>query len=577
MKFSAALLLLLLAAAVGVLGRPHVRHAVLEGAQAKQNALHAAVKSLPRPIAGPMRAAEGDDEAVVTISDGQVHGIVNTTSRRFLGIPFAAPPTGSLRFAAPAAVAAWNGTVLNATEYRAGCMQHCKLPPHKCPVRVDEDCLYLNVYTPRVAAMQAPVPVIVFIPGGRFTEGGGSAPVYTGDYYANGTSTILVTINYRLGALGWLAVDESVTGNFGLADQRMALQWVQDNIAQFGGDPTQVTIQGQSAGATSVATHLTSPASFGLYHRAILESNPFGLALRTTEQAHDIGANFVGAIGCNGAASVVDCMRGKSVDDVMKAQKTSQIYINTKQLLDAFYPWSPIVDGTTLTGQPLDLLDSGDYNKVPMIIGHTHSEATFFIYLVPVPVLDSETKLLLKALYPGHTDDIEALYPLPPRWTDTRPYLSDLGTDLVILCPSRTAAARVAKHQSDVWYYDYSHLLNDTQAAWGPKFEYCDDKACHGAELSVVFNSYREPIYNAKFTPDEVQLAHRMANAFAALAHHGDPTATSAPVSWPRYNATADTGINWNTPTDSSQTGYHADKCALWEQLGYFGNGTSLV
>jgi carboxylesterase type B len=251
---------------------------------------------------------------------GAVQGRVlgNNVARAWLGVPFAASTAGANRFTAPKAPQSWTD-VRDATVYGPGCPQQCNLPSGLCPETQSEDCLHVDVYAP-MATSATPRPVLVFIYGGAFVQGTNGCSAYDARNLANGANAIVVNLSYRLGVLGFL-INANSDGNYGILDQRFALQWVQKNIASFGGDPDQVTLYGQSAGAMSVAYHLVDPASWGLFRRVMIQSNPLGMPMLT----HSTGVIFTAvaaeAIGCD--LNDVECFRncvGDCLDKLLSAQ-----------------------------------------------------------------------------------------------------------------------------------------------------------------------------------------------------------------------------------------------------------------
>eukprot|EP00755_Sulcionema_specki_P027449 Sspe_Gene.87785::Locus_59591_Transcript_1_2_Confidence_0.667_Length_767::g.87785::m.87785 len=229
--------------------------------------------------------AVGAVAVTVPTDSGDVMGYTVTReklgSHVFRGIPYAAPPVGKLRWAPPTAPTPWK-TPFNASEDGAGCPQECMLPPMACPPRQSEDCLTLNVFTPLGATKGAGYPVMVWLHGGNFFQGYGGGVLYDGSYIVNRSKVIIVSVTYRLGALGFYAAG-NLKGSYGYQDQQQAMRWVQTNIANFGGDPKQVTLWGQSAGAMSIALHMTDPVSDPLFHAAIMQSEPFSLPFRSPE------------------------------------------------------------------------------------------------------------------------------------------------------------------------------------------------------------------------------------------------------------------------------------------------------
>ena len=275
------------------------------------------------------------DESIVTIPGlGDVQGVLNPIAREFRALPYAAPPIGALRWKSPTPPVSWAPTTLLAAVDPPGCLQVCTQPPKGCPVVVKEDCLYLNVFTPRLTATTPPPwPVLVFAHGGNFRDGSAGSVLYNGSTYAASQNQIFVAINYRVGVQGFLHANASsdsdanaITGNYGIQDQRAALLWIRNHISAFGGDPSQVTFSGQSAGAMSVAAHLISAPSAGLFYRAVMFSEPFALPFRSPLSAYDAAAavldysNCSYAKGMRGLASPGACLRSLSGDDLLAAQ-----------------------------------------------------------------------------------------------------------------------------------------------------------------------------------------------------------------------------------------------------------------
>ena len=256
----------------------------------------------------------------------------------------------------------WNG-IYNATEFSAACPQNKGNSTTKTPyleTPLSEDCLFLNIWAPLQQSITKPVPVMVWFHGGAFVAGWGGDGLFWGDYLVNSTSdTIVVTTNYRLGILGFFATPD-LQGNYGFQDQQEALRWVQANIAAFGGDPNQVTIFGQSAGGMACSLHLISPSSYGLFSKVIVESNPTGVNYRTSEQSYPYSEKMSGFLGCN--SSDVACLRSKSMEEMLQAQKRSYI-ISFPIVTTEFLPFAPIIDGTIIVSQPMDLYRAGQINN----------------------------------------------------------------------------------------------------------------------------------------------------------------------------------------------------------------------
>src|SRR5580692_4805445 len=309
--------------------------------------------------------ASGGANPIVRPSDGLVRGTTAGTVDEFLGLPYAAPPTGNLRWRPPAPPASWKG-VRDATQFGPSCPQATTRNPFLPPGPISEDCLYLNVYAPTLrGGDEGGRPVLVWIHGGGLTLDGGRN--YDGSKLA-ADGIVVVTINYRLGALGFLAHPAlasqpgGAAGNYGLMDQQAALRWVQRNIAHFGGDPRNVTIAGESAGGLSVLAQMVSPGARGLFQRAIVQSGTFALNQRPLAAAEAAGQTFATAVGCPDQSAA--CLRSVPV----------------ASLVGKFGVEIPgVVDGSVLT-QPIGAaLARGQFARVPVINGITHDEELLFV------------------------------------------------------------------------------------------------------------------------------------------------------------------------------------------------------
>ncbi len=336
-------------------------------------ALTLAAAGATAATAGTRAAASGSRSGgapIVTTDDGAVRGTTAGTVAEFLGIPYAAPPTGNLRWRPPAPPADWRG-VRDATQFAPSCPQPAS--PFAPPGPFSEDCLYLNVYTPGRDADhrllrggdEDGLPVLVWIHGGGLTEDAGRN--YDGSKLA-ADGTVVVTINYRLGALGFLAHPALASrpggpaGNYGLMDQQAALRWVRDSIARFGGDPHNVTIAGQSAGGLSVLAQMVSPGSRGLFQKAIIQSGSFALNQRPLADAEAAGEAFAAQAGCPDQTAA--CLRQLPVSDLVNPN---------------FVEIPGVVDGKVLTEPIGTALAAGRFARVPVLNGTNHDEERLFV------------------------------------------------------------------------------------------------------------------------------------------------------------------------------------------------------
>eukprot|EP00029_Vermamoeba_vermiformis_P012183 TRINITY_DN69_c0_g1_i2.p1 TRINITY_DN69_c0_g1~~TRINITY_DN69_c0_g1_i2.p1 ORF type:complete len:528 (-),score=132.78 TRINITY_DN69_c0_g1_i2:32-1615(-) len=503
-------------------------------------------------------------EDLVQTEGGLVRGVVQDIYRSFKGIPFVAPPVGDLRWAAPQPKAPWSPSVLDASQYSAGCPQNCVLPNMTCPVYISEDCMYLNIFTPRVSQMTSKVPVMVFFPGGHFDQGTATTDLYNGGYMVNRSNVILVTTNYRLGVLGWIATG-TMKGNYGFQDQIAALQWVQRNIANFGGDPTQVTIFGQSAGADSVAAHIVSSKSTGLFARAIIESFPATLPMKTWEDARKIGRLFLGNLSCSDGD--MGCLRSKSVEEVMIAQEKVAKHLPILHPLQLFLPWTPIINGIELTNDVWNALSSGSFNKVPVMIGTVSEEALLFIYKADPSkkITDAEYIAAVGYLFTSDAAKVLLEYPPKPIVGDKRPALAVLGTDYIFTCATRYYTGLLSGNNVPTWIYQFSHVsVNDI---WMPGYPYCVGHVCHGEELPFVFNTL--PSFGKTPTAAELTMSNAMIDYWTNFAKTGNPNKPAPVQYWPQFDYTSFNSLDINTPISVVQ-GLKKNKCDFWDGIGYF-------
>jgi carboxylesterase type B len=342
---------------------------------------------------------------LVQTTSGPVMGMETEAALTWRGIPYATPPVGSMRWQDSVPPTPWTEP-REAFAFGPACPQKCELPPTTCQPLMDEDCLFLNVYSPIVREKRGSrqprsrsdvipclswlpfffffffflsfkgvtgAPVMVFFHGGRYEQGSTGVELYDGQLLANITSAVVVTANYRIGALGFMTLGP-FTGNFGVKDQRLTLEWVQANIRGFGGDPTSVTIFGQSAGGTSVSFHLVAPKSFPLYHRAVVQSSPFSLPVLDLATAQLHYAHLANETQCKSPDP--QCLLEQTWFDIVAAQTAAQQKIYPNRPLASFYPWIPHVDGQDLTSDPLTMFQQGSFNRVPIMAGHVFQEGT---------------------------------------------------------------------------------------------------------------------------------------------------------------------------------------------------------
>jgi acetylcholinesterase/cholinesterase len=526
----------------------------------------------------------------VSTNLGEVVGHYNEVGiREWKGIPYAQPPVGDLRWEYPLAAKPYASGVYEANFNANGCPQVCKLPPGNCPeYGISEDCLYLTVFSPsKPSADPNGYPVHFWIHGGAFEQGLGNCALYNASTFAQEDVTSVV-INYRLGVVGFLA-SPSQKGNYGLLDQRMALQWTRDNIRGFGGNPDKITIAGQSAGAMSVAAHMTSPNSKGMFAGAIMESNPLALPFHSRASAKANAKTVFAYVGC--AEDDVACMRAKPIDQLLEAQENA-IKLNLNNLLINFLPFAPMVEtvaenpNTELPEQPFTALAKGAWTTptAPLLAGSLYDEGQLFVYeLFTKPVTKTAYSVIIDGTFGiKKGEEISKMYPFdlvnPGNETDARHTLNMLATDLLFYCPLRNMtrgalnafAANSAK-SPDVFIYRFKHV--ESFDCWGPDYSFCVGSCCHGSELPYVFNVFTDG-KSVSYTPtaDEVTLTSDISHAWTNFFHSGSPNLgkASIPMNYPKYEAALDNLLVLDEPGFEVQRHVREKYCDLWDRLGYY-------
>jgi para-nitrobenzyl esterase len=499
-------------------------------------------------------ADSGGSSTVVTVAGGSLQGIVEGATVSFRGIPYASAPVGARRWKRPAAPTAWAG-IRDATAFG-----------HICPqiggagAQVgDEDCLFLNVWTPSPRP-SSPLPVIVFIHGGDWIYGSGSLAAYDGTLLAEAGPAVVVTINYRLGATGFLALPELAaedpngsTGDYGLLDQQAALGWVQQNIAAFGGDPARVTMWGQSAGAWSTFMHLGSPLGRGLFATAFAESGGTGARdLATAESA--VGSVYASALGCAGdaGAALLSCLRAVPGSKVALPAPSG-------------HSWGPVIDGYVLTEPVTTTFAAGRQAHVPVLLGTTSREyGSAGLPVTPPgpPVASVTTVAEYEAAVPlvvgaSNAAQVLAQYPASAYPSAQAAYIAMLD-DWGMLCPQRRVSrALVASQAEPVWRYLYSHTDSTGPLATAG--------AVHAADLPFWFGTF--PSFHV--TPDsaETALSVAMAGYLTRFASTGDPNGSgSDAVAWPAYAAGADPYLGL-ADVPIAGVGIDTSACDFWDHL----------
>ena len=487
------------------------------------------------------------------LDSGPISGIQEDGVWIYKGIPYAAPPVGELRWKEPQPVQPWK-EVRPCTEYGHACPQ--EEWPYEMQSDIfritdqDEDCLYLNVWTP-AASPDERLPVMVWIHGGGFTVGAGSQVLYEGKHLAR-RGVVVVTINYRLGPLGFMAHPKlskesphGVSGNYGLLDQIQALHWVRNNITAFGGDPGNVTIFGESAGGASVCALLASPLAEGLFHRAIAESGAFlsmgtpsGRREETLEEAEELGEKISRELECDKEADELAALRSRSPEELLAA------FEKTEPKALGRVSFGPVADGYVLPEKPQDVFAAGTQHKVPFLIGNNADEGMLF--LASQDIGAEQYANLVKLAYGSYASDVSALFPVESG--QAKEALSQLLTALGFAAPSRFAAEKMAEAGMPVFVYRF------TMRSSTPQTEHMG--AYHGYELPFVFGTL------VRFLrPEDQALSEVMMNYWTRFAASGDPNGGSDP-SWPRFSAENDLYQELG-PTVTTRSGYYPDAYRL--------------
>ena len=511
----------------------------------------AAAGAAPRRDNGtPRRPA-----AVVNITGGVVRGAAVDGGYAFLGLPYAAPPLGELRWREPQPPGSWHG-VRDATQYAASCPQTPS--PFAGPGPFSEDCLYLNVATTTLHT-NAARPVLVWIHGGGFTQD--ASRNYDGTELA-AHGVVVVTINYRLGALGFLAHPALASspggpsGNYGLMDQQAALQWVQQNIDRFGGDPGNVTIAGQSAGGVSVLAHMVSQGSRGLFERAIIQSGAFALNQVPLANAEAFGEQFAAQVGC--ASETAQCLRSVPVDTLVNDFPGSAI--------------PGVVDGKVLTEPIGTALAAGRFAHVPVINGINTDEELIFVaglhlavsngtfVQVPQPVNESTYDSVIASVLgvsAARAAAIAAEYP-PAAYGSALGALTFLVSDANFACPAL---------QVDQWTSSrvptFAYQFDDGTAPqrFAPPDSGLPPIATHSSEIQYLFDQPNTPV-PATLDAAQQQLANTMRNAWVTFAADGNPSSNAVP--WPSFN-TASQVLSLASPTPQIESTFAAQHhCNFW-------------
>lgn len=531
--------------------------------------------------AASARADTKDDVPTVQTESGPVIGKPVGSTAQFLGIPYAAAPTGALRFRPPQPHAPWSAP-LQATTFGSPCPQTARLGSPSA----NEDCLFLNVFAPVSGSGHR--PVMVFIHGGSFNAGNGgvapNGPDYTGTQIVEQANVVVVTINYRLSILGFLAAPaldaespQGVSGNYGLQDQQFALGWIQRNIEAFGGNPEDVTIFGESAGGISVLYHLMSPGAVGLFQRAVVESSNDAVSVPLAP-AETIYAPIVAALGCANVPDVAACLRALPVQTILNSGLAA----------------GPILDGATVPKQPREAFAAGEFNRVPVIIGTNKDEGTYFISVAALAAGRAPTPIdyvnTIQVNFGTAASAIEAAYPLA-SYPSPGQALAAIETDSFFACPTEAVRASMARYVPTYGYeFAKQDPIQNFPVPQGPGITLGDS---HTTELAYVFG------HDGKGVPlpegPDRDLSDAIIRYWTNLAasgnpNRGNPSAARAPEErsantengqkgssggrkhgplWPAYRSLAQV-LSLASPISLLENDFAAaHHCDLWASLGY--------
>jgi para-nitrobenzyl esterase len=498
--------------------------------------------------------ASNNTGPVVTTAEGPVTGLLRNGVYEFRGIPYAAPPVGKLRWMPPQPVTKWNEP-RDATHFGNICAQVTTLGVFAGPASVDEDCLYLNVFTTKIGApASGGLPVIVWIHGGGNVDG--TSGDYDGSKLATGGSagvpTVVVTINYRLGLFGFLAhpalnAENHPFANYGIMDVQAALRWVQRNAAAFGGDPMRVTLGGQSAGATDTGANVIAPSSAGLFHRAIFQSSPLN-AMSPLSLGLTRGSDFGKAAGCGAGtdAATADCLRALTASRILQLQGTAGA--------NGPYVTGPMVDGSIVPVSPNTAWTTGKFNHMPIMAGNVQDEATFGIGITEyfsgptqAPINETQYVANITATYSGPVyaggpnyakGTAEAVLKQYPAGKDPAMALDLAGTHIGA-CRNRHIDGLWSKW-SDVPVYAYE--FNDRNAPYYfPTMPGFTPLAAHTIDIQFLFPLWHGGILGVPgasqspaLTKDEQRLSDQLVAAWTNFAKSGNPN-ESGNAPWPRF------------------------------------------
>lgn len=492
-------------------------------------------------------------QTVVRIRQGAVQGSAADGVAAFKGIPYASPPVGPNRFRPPQPTESWEG-VREALTYGPTAPKAPYVPPYDMLIpEIDipgEDYLNLNIWSPDLG--QARLPVMVWIHGGAFANGSGSVPAYDGTRFAR-DGVVCVTINYRLGADGFLYLGDGIA-NLGLLDQIAALTWVQENIATFGGDPTNVTIFGESSGAMSVATLMAMPRATGLFRRAIAQSGA-GHHVISPATAQLIGQHLAEKLGVEPTRQAIGAV---PINRLVQAQQELRSEISSNpnperwgEVAANLMPFEPVIDGDLLPARPIDSIAAGASANIDVLVGNNADEFRFF--LVPTGMLNVVNEDILSRAVAGYglpVAQILATYRATRRDATPGDLLAAISTDWFYRIPAiRLAEVHAQQDAGATYMYEF---------AWQPPTFDGRLGACHALEMPFVFDNLdKQGFAGLAGTNPPQQVADAMHASWVAFATCGQP-------GWPQYDLRRRVTMRFDTTSEPVEDPRPAERM-LWE------------
>ncbi|CAF0941962.1 unnamed protein product [Brachionus calyciflorus] len=506
---------------------------------------------------------------IVKTTYGLIQGVEDDLVYMYLGIPFAKPPINDLRWKNPVDMEKWSN-IYDASSLKPACPQlNCssRMPAESCPPNYSEDCLYLNIYVPK--NLNESKAVMLFIHGGNYQYQGANSILFDGRRYSNFTDTILVNIQYRIGALGFLVTgktSDQANGNYGILDQRMAIMWVKNNIFAFNGDPNRITLFGQSAGAESVSIHLLSEDMQDKFNNAIIQSSPMAIPFKNYEESLLLYNIFTQTLNCS--IQDMKCLRSKSIDDILNAQIVAENKVSSVKLLEFFEAWLPWIDGKIIKGQLLDFpkwIKSANFQFKQFIIGTLVEECYIYINLAfPNLISLAEYTGLILGGFKQHSIDILLNYPPNLLANDQRDQLSVLATHWVFLCGSRRFLEQaINSNNSSLGYYQYVFDYSLDFAGWD-NFTFCYNHSCHGSDMPYTFDSVDD-----YFTKDGKRLAKSHLTYWSNFAKT-NKAGSSDGLEWNEYKLEKKSFLKFKKDFNDYGQDYKKKQCDFFDSIGYY-------